>query len=72
MNWRCQDHTLVGVDGRRARITALRCRRWSCPFCAKRLHARMVRRAMAGFISGQRVADDDPHCPSQRHGRAFL
>jgi hypothetical protein len=55
MNWRCQDHSLVGVDGRRVRVTALRCRRWSCPFCAKRLHARMVRRAMAGFISGQRV-----------------
>lgn len=55
MTWRCEEHTLVGIDGRRARVTALRCRRWSCPYCAKRLKARTVRRAMAGFIPGQRV-----------------
>lgn len=55
MNWRCQDTTLVGVSGRRARVTALRCRRWSCEWCAKRLRAKMVAHAHAGFIRGQRV-----------------
>lgn len=55
MNWKCEDHSLVGVDGRRVRVTALRCRRWSCEFCAPRLRRRMVARALAGFVPGQRV-----------------
>lgn len=55
MTWRCEDHSIVGIDGRRARVTALRCRRWTCEFCAPRLRRRMVARALAGFIHGQRV-----------------
>ncbi|MEX2135773.1 MAG: hypothetical protein WEB29_02265 [Chloroflexota bacterium] len=55
MIWRCQEDSLAGFAGRTVRVTALRCRRWSCPHCAKRLRRRMVARALAGFESGERV-----------------
>jgi hypothetical protein len=55
MSWPCQNQSLVGLNGRKARVTALRCRRWSCPLCAKRLRAQMVARALAGFACGEPV-----------------
>lgn len=55
MSWHCQDDSLVGISGRRARVSALRCRRWSCRYCAKRLRRKTVARARAGFRTGERV-----------------
>ena len=55
MSWPCQDNSLVGVSGRRARVSAMRCRRWSCAYCAKRLRRKTVRLAYAGFTVGERV-----------------
>lgn len=55
MSWRCQDNSLVGISGRKARVSALRCRRWSCPQCAPRLRRKMIALALAGFESGERV-----------------
>ena len=55
MSWPCQEQSIVGIAGRKARVSALRCRRWSCEYCAPRLRRKMVARALAGFGSGERV-----------------
>lgn len=55
MTWRCEEDSLIGISGRKARVSALRCRRWSCPHCAVRLRRKMVALALAGFQSGERV-----------------
>lgn len=68
MSWPCQEQSVVGLHGRHARVSALRCRRWSCVYCAPRLRRKMVARALAGFASGERVrmltltspGDEDP------------
>lgn len=55
MTYPCQENSLVGTDGRHARVSAMRCRRWKCEYCAPRLKARLVARALAGFLEGQPV-----------------
>lgn len=55
MTYPCQENSLAGVNGRRARVSPMRCRRWSCVHCAPRLRARLIARAMAGFLKGARM-----------------
>lgn len=55
MSWPCQEQSVVGLRDRKAKVSALRCRRWNCPYCAPRLRRKMVARALAGFRSGEKV-----------------
>lgn len=54
-SWRCEEASLVGISGKRARVTRLRCRQWPCPACGPRLQRRERARAFAGFDMGQPV-----------------
>ncbi len=53
--WRCQEASAVSTLGRKARVSSLRCRRWTCPTCAARLLKREQARCLAGLRASRPV-----------------